>query len=181
MSVSRRILFFATRQDMIDVFLQLNTELNFVKTGNHPEGSILIYSSVEKIPNLGDYKYSSHCMENYLVVNTNKKINVDDIQLRNGTTVKSVYQSFNMDSIVFSPGGIYYKYNCLIHGQIATISNSNFSKNLFNALRKSIRKQFQCYSDWWIGKEAMKLYGKYRFITIGVGSPTEYDFRITDD
>lgn len=179
MSENRRILFFATKQDMIDVFLQLNTELNFVKIGNHPKESMLIYSSIEKIPDLGCYKYKSHCMDNYLVANTNTKINVEEIQLRGGESVKSVYQSFNMDSIVFSPGGIYHKENCLIHSQIATMSNSNCSRDLFNALRKSIRKQFQCYSGWWIGKEAMGLYGNYRFITIGVGSPTEYDFRIS--
>lgn len=181
MSKNRRILFFATKKDMINVFLQLNTELNFVKTGNHPKGSMLIYSSIEKIPDLNFYKYNSHCVDNYLVVNTNTKINVEEIQLRGGEIVKSVYQSFNMDSIVFSPGGVYYKNNCLIHSQIATMSNSTCSKYLFNALYKSIRKQFQCYSGWWIGKEAMELYGNYRFITMGVDEPELYDFKITND
>ena len=115
MSKNRRILVFATKKDMIDVFLQLNTELNFVKTGNHPKSGIPIYSSIKKIPDLGFYKYHSHCIDNYLVVNTNTEINVEEIQLRTGEIVQSVYQSFNMDSIVFSPGGIYHKDNCLTH------------------------------------------------------------------
>ena len=165
---------------MIDVFLQLNNELNFVQTGNHPKDSMLIIDSIQRIPDLGNYNYPSHCMVNYLVVNKNIEINVENIQLRSGEIVKSVYQSFNMDSIVFSPGGIYRKYNCLIHSQISTMSNSTFSKYLFDALRKRIRKQFHCYSGWWVGKEAMGLYGNHRFITIGVDSPKEYDFRISN-
>lgn len=33
---------------------------------------------------------------------------------------------------------------------------------------------------WYIGKEAESLYGKLRFICIGVSEPESYDFRITE-
>ena len=33
---------------------------------------------------------------------------------------------------------------------------------------------------WYIGKEAESLYGKLRFICIGLSEPEEYDFKIVE-
>lgn len=177
MSTGKRILFFATKKDMINVFCSTKYSFRFIKAGNHPIDDLIVYESIENIPNLGYLQHSSHCMLNYLILYEGEKINSEKINLSSGESIQAIYQNLNVNSVVLSPSGFCEDEKCLIHGQLSTNSNSDVSKDLFTLFKKNIRKQFVHHNGWYIGEEAMKFYGKVRFITIGTGSPPEYDFK----
>ena len=51
---------------------------------------------------------------------------------------------------------------------------------LYKAVRKILNAEFRKVRGWYIGKEAGRLYGKLRFICIGLSEPELYDFKITE-
>ncbi len=62
----------------------------------------------------------------------------------------------------------------------ATMEDNEVSDGLIKTVRKILSSECRKIRGWYIGKEAESLYGKLRFICIGVSEPESYDFRITE-
>ena len=170
--MAKRINFFATRDDMISILSkleeQLSRELKYVQCGKKEQIS---YSSVKGIPALGMLN-EKHSEISFLIMP-----NEDEVATNaNG----QVYQGNNLNSMEFDPSGISADGTGLIHGVFATMEDNEISTELFKAVKKIMNSECAKFRGWYIGKEAEGLYGKLRFICIGINEPEEYDFRITE-
>lgn len=180
--MNHRIPFFATKCDMIRLLNCFSEMFRFpiiyVKTGNFENNIIPIYHKIDSIPNLGLLSSDNHCSECYLIMKNNEMIVKNELTSSNKKHIYSIFASQNLNSIVFYPSGFDNNSTCLIHGQISLISTSSDSKDMFNVIKKCIRKQFTNVRGWYIGEEASQIYGKVRFVTISANEPIEYDFKI---
>ena len=91
-----------------------------------------------------------------------------------------VYQGENNRSLEFDPPGISEDGTGLIHGMFATMEDNEISITLRNAVKKIMKTECKKSKGWYIGKEAEGLYGKLRFICIGLSEPDIYDFKIVE-
>ena len=91
-----------------------------------------------------------------------------------------VYQGDNPRSLEFDPSGVSEDGTGLIHGLFATMEDNGISDGLLKAVKKIMNSECKKVRGWYIGKEAESLYGKLRFICIGLSEPEEYDFKIVE-
>ena len=170
--MAKRIKFFATRNDMISVLSkleeQLSYEIKYVQCGKTNQK---IYRTVKDIPVLGTLK-EKHGEISFLIMRKNDEI----ITNRHG----QVYQGENVCSLEFDPSGISEDGTGLIHGMFAIIEDNEISSELFKIVKRVMNAEYKKSEGWYIGKEAEELYGKLRFICIGLNEPELYDFRIEE-
>jgi hypothetical protein len=168
--MAKRINFFATKNDMISVLSKLEEqfsyEIKYIQCGklNHT-----IYKNVKEIPSLGTLK-EKHGEISFLIMRKDDEVNTN----RYG----HVYQGDNLFSLEFEPSGISEDGTGLIHGIFAIMDDNEISVELFKVAKRIMKAEFRKSKNWYIGKEAEKLYGKLRFICIGLNEPELYDFRI---
>ena len=89
-----------------------------------------------------------------------------------------IYQGENVCSLEFNPSGISEDGTGLIHGMFAIMDNNEISGELFKIVKRIMKAECKKSGGWYIGKEAEELYGKLRFICIGLNEPELYDFKI---
>ena len=168
--MTKRINFFATKNDMISVLLkleeQLSHDINYIQCG---KTDMLSYSTVKDIPGLGTLK-NTHSEISYLIMRKDDDVNLNQYG--------QIYPGENSRSLEFDPSGISEDGTGLIHGMFATLEDNEISDGLFKAVRKILNSECRKIRGWYIGKEAEGLYGKLRFICIGLSEPELYDFRI---
>ena len=126
--MNSRLLFFATKNDSIEIFKNfcelLSFDVKYVKSGNMPNNSPDILSSIEEIPHLGFLKSNKHCSENYIILKKDVPIEIKKIISYDNDVFYSIVPSENITSMIFSPSGLNIDGDCLIHGQFA-IMNEN--------------------------------------------------------
>lgn len=113
----------------------------------------------------------------YLVMPAASTIYVKEVPQRNGGVRYSVTQLGNPDSIAFRPSGI-YQGNCLVVGNVGTVSEDARSLRLYRGLTRELTRGFKKIRMYLVGPEALRMLdeGK-RLVTMGVRSPAEYDLR----
>ena len=168
--MNKRINFFATKNDMISILSKLEEQLSYdIKYIPSGKTDPLSYNTVKDIPGLGTLK-NTHSEVSYLIMRKDDEVNVNQYG--------QIYPGENSRSLVFDPSGISEDGTGLIHGMFATMEDNEISEGLFKAVRKILNSECRKIRGWYIGKEAEDLYGKLRFICIGVSEPELYDFRI---
>lgn len=168
----KRINFFATKNDMVSVLSDMEEQLPFgIKYIQCGKTDSILYSTVKDIPGLGTLR-EKHNEISYLIMRC------DDEPVRN--KFGQVYPGENGRSLEFDPSGISEDGTGLIHGMFATMEDNEMSDGLYKAVRKILNAEFRKVRGWYIGKEAGRLYGKLRFICIGLSEPELYDFKITE-
>lgn len=168
--MTKRISFFATENDMISILSKLEEQLSHdIKYIQNGKTDPLSFSTVKDIPGLGTLK-NTHSEISYLIMRKDDEVNANQYG--------QVYPGENSRSLVFDPSGISEDGTGLIHGMFATMEDNEISEGLFKAVRKILNSECRKIRGWYIGKEAEGLYGKLRFICIGVSEPELYDFRI---
>ena len=60
----------------------------------------------------------------------------------------------------------------------AIMEENEISSELFKIVKKIMNAECKHIQGWYIGKEAEELYGKLRFICIGLNEPEIFDFKI---
>ena len=168
--MAKRINFFATKDDMISFLSELEEQLPYdVKYIQCGKTYPVSYGTVTEIPGLGTLK-EKHSEISYLIMRKDDEVTVNEYG--------QVYPGENGRSLVFDPSGISEDGTGLIHGMFATMEDNEISDGLFKAVRKILNAECKKIRGWYIGKEAEGLYGKLRFICIGLSEPELYDFRI---
>ena len=171
-NMAKRINFFATKNDMISILSKLEEQfsygLKYVQCGR---SELMSYETVNEIPGLGTLK-EKHSEISFLIMPNDEEV----------TTNQSgqVYQGDNPRSLEFDPSGISEDGTGLIHGLFATMEDNEISDSLLKAAKKILNSECKKVRGWYIGKEAESLYGKLRFICIGLSEPEEYDFKIVE-
>lgn len=168
----KRINFFATKNDMVSVLSEMEEQLPFgIKYIQCGKTDSILYSTVKDIPGLGTLK-EKHSEISFLIMRKDEEVT--------STQSGQVYQGDNPRSLEFDPSGISEDGTGLIHGLFATMEDNEISDGLLKAVKKIMNSECKKVRGWYIGKEAESLYGKLRFICIGLSEPEEYDFKIVE-
>ena len=168
----KRINFFATKNDMVSVLSEMEEQLPFgIKYIQCGKTDSILYSTVKDIPSLGTLK-EKHSEISFLIMPNDEEVT--------STQSGQVYQGDNPRSLEFDPSGISEDGTGLIHGLFATMEDNEISDGLLKAVKKIMNSECKKVRGWYIGKEAESLYGKLRFICIGLSEPEEYDFKIVE-
>ena len=170
--MAKRINFFATKNDMVSVLSEMEEQLPFgIKYIQCGKTDSILYSTVKDIPGLGTLK-EKHSEISFLIMPNDEEVT--------STQSGQVYQGDNPRSLEFDPSGISEDGTGLIHGLFATMEDNEISDGLLKAVKKIMNSECKKVRGWYIGKEAESLYGKLRFICIGLSEPEEYDFKIVE-
>ena len=168
----KRINFFATKNDMVSVLSEMEEQLPFgIKYIQCGKTDSILYSTVKDIPGLGTLK-EKHSEISFLIMPNDEDVT--------STQSGQVYQGDNPRSLEFDPSGVSEDGTGLIHGLFATMEDNEISDGLLKAVKKIMNSECIKVRGWYIGKEAESLYGKLRFICIGLSEPEEYDFKIVE-
>ena len=168
----KRIIFFATKNDMVSVLSEMEEQLPFgIKYIQCGKTDSILYSTVKDIPGLGTLK-EKHSEISFLIMPNDEEVT--------STQSGQVYQGDNPRSLEFDPSGVSEDGTGLIHGLFATMEDNEISDGLLKAVKKIMNSGCKKVRGWYIGKEAESLYGKLRFICIGLSEPEEYDFKIVE-
>ena len=168
----KRINFFATKNDMVSVLSDMEEQLPFgIKYIQCGKTDSILYSTVKDIPGLGTLK-EKHSEISFLIMPNDEEVTAN----QSG----QVYQGDNPRSLEFDPSGVSEDGTGLIHGLFATMEDNEISDGLLKAVKKIMNSECKKVRGWYIGKEAESLYGKLRFICIGLSEPEEYDFKIVE-
>jgi len=171
--------FFATHADLESLLRRIESErqLQFVETGLFDLPSIEPVHSLLGAPNLGRLPDGDHnqgpC---YLVASREISIDLRPVPQRGGGIRYAVDQEQNPKTIAFRPSGAFGE-NCLIDGQVGTISDDPHSLELFHLFRKEIRRLFTKVKEFYVGKEAGELLDKGWRLTANAKSPALYDLK----
>ena len=174
------ILFFALREDLLALLelVEGKGPLKYTLMGNflrdEMKDGISIYDRGMGIPNLGRASAdSSAACEAFLVCERDTPIKPRGVQGNNGERV-CVDQLANPDSVEFQPGGIWNE-DVVLHGRIATASESQFSQALMKRFQYAAKKTFTKVKSFYVGPNALVLFELGKRMTIAVQSPREFD------
>jgi len=93
---------------------------------------------------------------------------------RAGETFR-IDQLLNPDTVVLTPAGVRSE-EVVLHGRVATVSNSQPAQRLMRLFSKAFRKhRFEKIRAFWVGPEARALLRAGTRLTISVQSPREFD------
>ena len=170
--MTNRINFFATKNDMISILSkleeQLSYEIKYIQCGKK-DGSF--YRTIKDIPGLGTLQ-KNHGEISFIIMPADAVVTINEYG--------QVYQGENKCSLGFDPSGISEDGTGLIHGMFAIMDDSEISFELFKAVKKLMKAECRISRGWHIGNEAEDLYGRLRFICIGLNEPESFDFRIIE-
>jgi hypothetical protein len=85
-----------------------------------------------------------------------------------------VDQLRNPDSVTFTPAGIWDD-DVILHGRVATASDSEASQALMRRFHVAIKKGFAKVKAFYVGPQAMELLKAGKRLTIAAQSPREFD------
>lgn len=174
-----QILFFGVREDILPM-LQLvenGPPLKYARMGNFLRDEVGnrldVFNFGEEIPNLGmATAESAIACESFLVCDKGTPINLEAV----GTERICVDQLDNPDTVTFTPGGILNK-DIVLHGRIATVSESPASQALMKRFQGAIKRTFSKVKAFHVGPKALALLQCGTRLTISAQSPREFDLK----
>jgi hypothetical protein len=179
MNSAKRTNFFATKQDLEPGLERIESkhDLQYVRCGHYPTDVPDAYGSWWDIPDLGINNTGDHLGTAYLVIGRAAKPVLRRIDLTSGEVSYVVDQQQNPESVVFRPGGK-YRAEVLVCGHIETLAQSRTADSLRREFAASVVEGFEKVGNYKVGPQAAKLLDSgFRLVTIGIGSPREYDLR----
>lgn len=171
--------FFATKNDLLDVLetVAFKTSFCFACLDDN-RTSTEVYQSVADIDDLSIATFGDQNKEKtYLLIDPEKKPNVRSVEQRNGGTKNFFDQRSHPESVFIRPGGVYKNFECIVAGQIGTISQEQWSESLYKLLSATLRKQFTKVKSYYVGAEALEKLEQGVRLTANMKSPIEYDLQ----
>lgn len=177
---TKQVLFFATKNDLIQVIekIEAETSVKYHRGGLLNKEELKEYSSLMQ-EGIGVSKYGDNNLcTSYLVINDNLEFEIRNLPQRNGEVKYALDQKLNRASIFFRPCGIYKKEQAIIEGKLATISEEKLSIQLFNIFFKELKSKFTKVKGYLVGKEAFEYYNSGWRLTQNAHTPKEYDLKL---
>jgi hypothetical protein len=167
--------FFATRSDLEAGIksLEASKQLKYTLASDFLSPELEIFTSLLDLPDLGIATTGRQISEkDYLVVERDSEIILDEFHRRDGAVVFGVNQLLNPTSITFQPGGMFEE-RCLISGRIATCSRDPRSIELFRFFSKGVLMGFVKYREGFyrLGPQALELFQKGMLLTSDIRQP----------
>ena len=178
----KHILFFALKEDLLALFelIDNNSSLKYVLTGNFSTNEIKnglkVFAAGAEIPNLGKATAKSAvACDGFLVCEPEMTVNWRLLPGNTGERV-CIDQLVNPDTVTFTPGGIWDE-NIVLHGRVATASESPISQALMKRFQAAIKKTFTKIKAFYVGPMALRLLESGKRLTIAAQSPRECDLK----
>lgn len=115
--------------------------------------------------------------ERYLVAPVSLPIAVRPVPQRRGGLKFAVDQLVNPKTIIVHPGGLIDSPQCLLSGDVGTISEDAISLELFQVFKRLIHKQFTKIQSFYVGPEAERLFDGGMRLTSDRRAPTFTDLQ----
>ena len=177
--VLRQVLFYATKDDLLPLLEEIESKgpVMYVRMGHDRDRAYESYSRGREISNLGEATCDSaiNCTS-FLVCRAGEEIKVRPITLNTGVEVFAVDQLLNPNTVTFSPGGL-WKQEVVLHGRVATTSDSKPAQELMRRFQSAIKKSFTKVKAFYVGPQANALLESGKRLTIAVQTPREYDLK----
>jgi hypothetical protein len=175
-----QILFYATKEDLLPIleFAEASKPLQYARTGHYARSKLEVLLNGTSIPELGTANNdSSTGCDSYLILDQSVGVAVRDILQQDGITKYLVDQLVNPDSVVMTAGGARMP-DVLLHGRVATASDSPQSQQLMKLFASAFRKRFKKVKALWVGNQALSQLQRGTRLTIAVSSLSEFDLRL---
>ena len=152
--------------------------LKYVRSGNFTKPDLETHLQGSEIPGLGmATSESAHASASYLVCARALPVNIERFTGADGVERFCVDQLHNPDTVGFTPAGVWDD-DIILHGRVATASDSEASQVLMKEFHAAIKKQFTKVKAFYVGPNARKLLDAGRRLTIAAQSPREFDLTL---
>lgn len=176
--MKRSIRIFATKEDLQNIFCFLQEKFQIYYVPTYSDEAFIKINNIASVPFLGmNIKGRTTGNNPFLVFFRESNCNWREIKDKEGSIVQySTLDDKNMENIFINVGGVYEASN-LFPTEISTLHYENeVSKQLFNGLKRVISGNASVtINGYIICKNAYENKNKYRFCTIDIKSPKEYD------
>lgn len=172
--------FFAAHDDLVELLKAVASKnhFRFARADNIQDGTPYIYQSVDELVDISISIFGDQNREKYyLLIDTKENPKVREVEQRKGGVKYILDQLSHPESVVFKPGGLLKNSDCIIAGQIGTVSNNEWSKGLYNALFTEFNKRFTKIKSFYVGKNAARKLDEGFRLTTNIKSPLEYDLQ----
>ena len=170
---------FATKNDLLSIFIQFESVMDVYYVPPYSDTGMVEIDHIAKIELLGINKSSSHLGEQFLAFERDTKCIWREYQWKSTTGLKTRYSTLcdeNEGRVDISLGGIDDSDN-LFPTTISTMHYDNeSSKKMYGEIKKIIRKcSAITVNGYFVCLNAYEKRKDFRFCTIDVKSPKEYD------
>ncbi|MGO8996410.1 MAG: hypothetical protein ACLQVI_24105 [Polyangiaceae bacterium] len=173
----KQILFFATGNDLLPVLEEVERvgPLHYARMGQFPKPEPETFSRGGELPRLGQATAESAISsEAYLVSEVAMQVHVRRIEGPGGAERFAVDQLANPDTVTLTPAGV-WRGNVILHGRVATVSESPQSQALMRRFKRALEGRFTKVKAFWVGANALALLDAGKRLTIGAQSAPEFD------
>lgn len=175
----RRIHFFALKRDIENIVgeVESNQRIVYTKTANSLSSDAISYERGVDIPGLGTASHhSAVASDSFLVSLREQRIKVRESIGDSGVSRYLIDQLVNPDTVVLTPAGLWGA-EILLHGRVATVSDSAMSQKLMQMFYRAIGREFTKINMFWVGPAALDFWKAGHRLTAAVQSPSTYDLR----
>lgn len=177
---TKRILFFATKNDLIGLIkkIEAEKEIKYFTAGLLNAEELKEYPSLIENIETEKVKFGDcNLCQRYLIVSRETNIKVREVPQYSGGIKYAVDQKVNDTSVIFRPCGIFEEGKAIIQGELSTLHSTKGSVDIFNKVAKKFKHGFVKIKGYFIGNEALKYHNAGWRLTQNVTSPIEYDFK----
>lgn len=175
---------FALKEDLQAIFKNFQRGLDVYYVPTYSDVGKISFDDVTTIENLGINFYGSHSgnMQMLILLRPTECL-WRSYQCKGENEQYTRYSTLsagNVEYISVDLNGLYQE-NALFPTEVSTMYYDNeIGKRLFDEMRKIVRKQaVKTVHGYYICPKAYEQKEKYRFCTISVKSPPEYDLQVT--
>ena len=181
--------FYALKEDFLENIKELEKKLGglqYIKASTYKVPEFEVYNSIEDLTDIGIIKSGTingifHTQWRYFVISKDDEFEYDKIKQNSGGFHYFIKNT--KGTIIFKPSGLYDHTNCVIKGEITTISKDEKAQLLFKNFKKSLLKNMMLpkkgASDY-VGKSLIENKEKYRLAYGMPWSDPEWDYDISN-
>ena len=154
----KQLHYFSTHNDFSEIIeiIEIKFKITYYHCMPNKSNEFPAYETYFEIPNIGINETGFWFFPNqYLIIPKNIALNIREVITSTGELNCSLNQIINPDSVSFHPSGVYEKEkDVLVSGCISTISESQFSLDIYKQMTKEIKKRFKRIGYAYVSPEA---------------------------
>ena len=183
----RGMYFYALKEDFLENIKELEKKfggLQYIKAGIYKSNNFEIYDSIEDLPDIGTIRQNTingiyYEQWRYFVIFKGEEFEYEKRKNEKGEYNHSILNT--KGTIIFKPSGLYADTNCVIRGDITTISEDEKAQLLFKEFKKALLKSVMYVGGGiHVGKEVIENKEKYRLPYGMPWSDPIADFNLSD-
>ena len=183
----RGMYFYALKEDFLENIKELEKKfggLQYIKDISYKKPEFEIYDSIEDLTDIGTIRQNTingiyYEQWRYFVIFKGEEFEYEEVKLNAGGFHYFIENT--KGTIIFKPSGLYADTNCVIRGDITTISEDEKAQLLFKEFKKALLKSMMYVGGGiHVGKEVIENKEKYRLPYGMPWSDPIADFNLND-